>query len=141
MRQSIEGTLRARARCEIGQVKLSILIFLLLAAVVLRSPKDAANQPRKALPLKKRVAMPPLPPPLPARASRVGKLDLGPPKTYWLVWSNTSFQDSQLVEYRTNLTQPWKQYALLLPATSNETWLKLDTTNPQCFFRVGYKWP
>lgn len=47
MRQSIEGALRTGARCEIGKVKLEFLLSLLITAPILRSPKDAANQPTK----------------------------------------------------------------------------------------------
>ena len=59
------------------------------------------------------------------------------PKNYYLTWSNEWTWCANLVEYRTNLTDEWRQYAFFTNGYTNIVYLKLDMTNQQCFFRVA----
>lgn len=83
--------------------------------VPLRSPKDAASQPVRAL-----VVIPPTP----------------ITNRFKLVWDYPATNLATvafIVEYRTNLSKPW----IVLGRVTNSTEFPRATTNRQEFFRVG----
>jgi len=95
-----------------------------------------------------KVQTPPLPPNMSPRKARQTTRVMGvneghqfyqasQQKSFYLTWSNEWTWCANLVEYRTNPTDEWRQYAFFTNAYTNIVYLKLDMTNQQCFFRVA----
>lgn len=64
-------------------------------------------------------------------------IDAPPHPGWWLNWSNPVTCLANTVQWRTNLLEPWMEYASLTNGNSNIIWFEITHTNEQTFYRVG----
>lgn len=74
----------------------------------------------------------------PAAKSAMRSAAAIPAKSLWLTYSNTATWTVDVVEYKTNLADPWRVYCYVTNGYTNEVWLPLTPTNDFCAFRVGF---
>ena len=108
---------------------------ILIAVVLIGSPRDIANHPVKH---GKAIELPPLPKTLPFKVSKV--LVVPPPRSYWLVFSNPNpASETWVIETRQRVKDPWAFFAQgsvnSFQEASNQFW----PTQSMAFYRVGFQ--